>query len=227
MVQVWFYWTGWGSILNGAQQMCEKLELENRHSHKCFSALTDGVRFNRNSGDASLFVIVTITCNMFTSALLFKEKCMWKNNAYASGLCADVLSVFVVLSVQTQAMVSEFSCRTLGCSWPVCLCGCCAESWSTSVPVKKWPRTTMTLSLRRRWVGVPHPCCSRHTPANTEHTWRPADGSTQWLTAAGGRHFKHQDQFSWNFDRYIHEHKCTLLLQQVIHSFFYFYFHKN
>lgn len=30
-----------------------------------FSALTDGVRFNRNSGDASSFVIVTITCNRF------------------------------------------------------------------------------------------------------------------------------------------------------------------
>ncbi|KTF83819.1 hypothetical protein cypCar_00030762, partial [Cyprinus carpio] len=31
-----------------------------------FSALTDGMRFNGNSGNASLFVIVTITCNMFT-----------------------------------------------------------------------------------------------------------------------------------------------------------------
>lgn len=56
------------TVYSSTQQMCKKLELEKVWKtafSQMFSTLTDGVRFNRNSGDGSLFVIVTITCNRF------------------------------------------------------------------------------------------------------------------------------------------------------------------
>lgn len=152
---------------------------------------------------------------------------MWKNNQYRlkeGSVCESVLSVcvFVVLLVQMQAMASVFSSRISGCSWRACPCGCCAESWFKSGRVRRWPRTTTTLSTRRRWVRVTtclmeysntHTCVTQiytHAHKHREHVLSRREVQLSPLLmgvmCCSLTHFKHNDERSWNFPALMETH---------------------